>query len=317
MHTSVSPESGELRGLTLEGLRIFVAVVQSGSLRSAADQLQISQPTVGRAISALERHIGAALLERGPRGVRVTREGEILAAGARRVLRAAGDLRHDVRGGHGTEFRLGATATHANVVLAPFLGHWLPDHPNVRVTAVEDGELILARKVRRGDCDVAIVSPPIADDLESLHLDTVGVIAVFPIHHPGAQSGAPVTVEELSDEPLLVNGMKYPSTRLLVRSMEVAGVVPRIVYESGVGRTLASMAEAGLGVAVFGVTASWLGAHVTTRPVVTATGEPLSFDLNVAWSRERESPLCREFAISLATFHRAQRTRTEPANAGS
>ena len=294
------------RELTLESLRIYLAVAQSGSFRSAAARLDIAQPTVGRAVSALERQFGVPLLERGPRGVRITEEGEALADGARRLLRAARALRQDVRGGRGTELRLGATATHANVLLSPCLGQWLPSHPKVRVTAVEDGELILTRKLQRGDCDVAIVTSPIPDDLDSLHLSTVGVVAVFPASHPGARSSEPVTIADLGNEPLLVNGMKYPSTRLLIRSMEVAGIVPRIVYESGVGRTLASMAEAGLGVAVFGSTASWLGVQVATRPVVTATGEPMAFDLHVAWSRERHTPLCKEFAISLATFHRSQ-----------
>lgn len=299
--TSVSPFD-HFRDLTLEGLRVFVAVVQSGSLRSASEQLHLSQPTVGRTVNALEAQLGVALLERGPRGTRVTSEGEMLATSARRLLRAAGDLRRDVRGG-GTELRLGATATSANAFLAPFLAEWLPANPGVRVTAVEDGEQRLSRKVDDGDCDVAIVSTPLPAKLNSLRLATVDVIAVLPASHPGRRSAEPVTTLELAEQPLLVNGMAYPSTRLLVHAMEAAGVVPRIVYESGVGRTLASMAEAGLGVAVFGATADLRGTDACTRRVITDSGERLAFDLHVAWSRHRKDPLPREFAIGLATGH--------------
>src|ERR1043165_6046966 len=60
------------RRLKLRELDILMAVVQTGGMRKAADQLHMSQPAVSRAIADLERTLGVTLLDRGPQGVEPT-----------------------------------------------------------------------------------------------------------------------------------------------------------------------------------------------------------------------------------------------------
>lgn len=64
--------------LDLSQLRVFVAVATSGSLTRGASVLRMQQPTVSRAISALERDLGAPLFERRARGVALTAKGHAL-----------------------------------------------------------------------------------------------------------------------------------------------------------------------------------------------------------------------------------------------
>ena len=61
-----------------DDLRIFGAIAATGSLTAAAAQLRLSQPTVGRRLQALEECLGAALLERTPRGMQLTAKGQAL-----------------------------------------------------------------------------------------------------------------------------------------------------------------------------------------------------------------------------------------------
>ena len=61
-----------------DDLRIFAAIAATGSLTGAAGQLRLSQPTVGRRLQALEECLGAALLERTPRGMQLTAKGQAL-----------------------------------------------------------------------------------------------------------------------------------------------------------------------------------------------------------------------------------------------
>src|SRR4051812_49765138 len=56
-------------------LYVFREVVQRGSLSAAAEALSFTQPAVSRQIAALEREAGAQLLERTPRGIRLTEAG--------------------------------------------------------------------------------------------------------------------------------------------------------------------------------------------------------------------------------------------------
>ena len=62
--------------------RLFFAVAESGSVNRAAMTLGMSQPTLSRRLSDLERHLGAPLFFRTPKGVRLTQEGEELFSSA-------------------------------------------------------------------------------------------------------------------------------------------------------------------------------------------------------------------------------------------
>ena len=63
--------------MKLSSLRDFVTVAERGSLRAAARQLDVSQPTITRSIQELEKDLGVSLFERQAKGVRLTRMGEM------------------------------------------------------------------------------------------------------------------------------------------------------------------------------------------------------------------------------------------------
>src|ERR671938_1306124 len=67
-------------------LHVFRQVVQRGSLSAAAEALSFTQPAVSRQIAALEREAGAQLLERTPRGIRLTEPGRVLPEHAEVIL---------------------------------------------------------------------------------------------------------------------------------------------------------------------------------------------------------------------------------------
>jgi len=85
-----------LRRLKLSDLRLFLAVVQLGGMAKAAAHLNISQSAVSKAIGALERTLGARLLERHPQGVEPTPYGRALLKGGIAVF---DELKHyaDIR----------------------------------------------------------------------------------------------------------------------------------------------------------------------------------------------------------------------------
>ena len=76
-----------------DDLRVFLAVVEAGSLNAAAASLGMSQPTVGRRLSALEERLGAILVERGPAGCVPTKRGRSLLP-ALASMRSAADEAH-------------------------------------------------------------------------------------------------------------------------------------------------------------------------------------------------------------------------------
>jgi DNA-binding transcriptional LysR family regulator len=74
--------------MNLNHLRVFASVAEHGSLTRAARALHVSQPAISKQLGDLEEDIGAQLVDRLPRGVRLTAAGEVLFAHAQRILQA-------------------------------------------------------------------------------------------------------------------------------------------------------------------------------------------------------------------------------------
>jgi DNA-binding transcriptional LysR family regulator len=72
--------------IVLEKLRLFLVILEEGSLRRAADRLRISQSAITRQIQSLELELGGQVLERTSAGVRPTKGGQALAERAKRLL---------------------------------------------------------------------------------------------------------------------------------------------------------------------------------------------------------------------------------------
>ena len=66
--------------MQIKTLRYFVELAKAGSFYAAAKNLLISQQGLSKAISSLEDELGLTLVNRSSRGVRLTREGEVLLA---------------------------------------------------------------------------------------------------------------------------------------------------------------------------------------------------------------------------------------------
>jgi DNA-binding transcriptional LysR family regulator len=72
--------------LSLNQVRTFLEVAQSGSVRLAAERLVVSQPAVSSALAGLQKTVGAPVIERDGRGVRLTPAGKLLATYGRRIF---------------------------------------------------------------------------------------------------------------------------------------------------------------------------------------------------------------------------------------
>lgn len=98
--------------MKLEAIDIFNELIRAGSIRQAAEGLNISPTAVVRQLDKLEHSFGSALVERTPRGIRLTAAGEVLAASSFKVaqeLKMAQQLIDDFKG-----LRRGRVAIHTN-----------------------------------------------------------------------------------------------------------------------------------------------------------------------------------------------------------
>jgi DNA-binding transcriptional LysR family regulator len=122
--------------MTLNQLRSFLAVAESGSVRAAAEDLVVTQAAVSASIAALQKSLGVALVTPDGRGLRLTDAGASYARYARRILglldeagRAAAAAADPERG----ELRIAAVTTAAEQIVPGILGGFRLRHPQTGV----------------------------------------------------------------------------------------------------------------------------------------------------------------------------------------
>lgn len=138
--------------MKLHQLRDFLAVAEHGSLRSASRALGLSQSAISKSIQALERELGAPLLERQRRGATLTAMGQLFLQRARLVTgelqKAREEIDQHLGGVVGTVVVCLSTAPHIGV-LPEVLPQFIRRYPNVRLTVLEALSDVDAEKLLR------------------------------------------------------------------------------------------------------------------------------------------------------------------------
>jgi DNA-binding transcriptional LysR family regulator len=211
----------------------FRAVAHQRSFSRAARALSLTQPSVSNQVAALEREVGARLLLRGPGGLRLTSEGEILLEHADAVagrLELASTQLAAAAQGRQARLRIGALPTALAGFVPAAVARLRHDHPEVRITFDEGTSAELSGRVASGELDLAIAY----EDIRAIQDDPPGVtrhhllqeqfmVALAP-DHPLAR-GSEVRLADLSGEDwtaALTDG-------IIVRACRTAGFEPNLI----------------------------------------------------------------------------------------
>jgi DNA-binding transcriptional LysR family regulator len=128
----------------LQAMAVFARVAELGGLAAAGRALGLSPPAVTRAVAGLEAHLGARLLTRTTRRVRLTEAGSRYLADVRRILLEIAEAEAAAAGSHGTArglLKVTAPTQFGRLHLGPALPAFLDRHPEVEV------ELLLLDRV--------------------------------------------------------------------------------------------------------------------------------------------------------------------------
>ena len=173
----------------LEKLRLFLVVLEEGSLRRAADRLRISQSAITRQMQSLELDLGGRVLERTSVGVRPTNGGYALAERAKTLLSdhdsTMAEVRRLVRG-ESERLRIGYIASAVQEYLGPALAVLRRAYPRLKVKMLDQtpGEMIIA--LRQGKIDLGLTLHGIdllSRDFYARKLATVRSLVALPVSH--------------------------------------------------------------------------------------------------------------------------------------
>ncbi len=242
---------------TLAHLRAFCAVVEQGGFGAAADALDSSQPAVSLHVRALERHYGIPLLQRLPRGVRLTEAGQVVYTRATAMLRGLRAMDAEVatlRGLGGGQLALGASTTVANYVLPGIIGAFKTRHPALLITLLEvENTAIIASHVATHRLALGFIEgpapPAAAATLQMAPFRDADLVLVVP--GTGVLSGhTAVTLEELAHLPFLMREPGSGTREVLEQALREAGATVQVSLELGHTEAIKTAVALGLGVSI-------------------------------------------------------------------
>lgn len=246
--------------LDVSSLRMLRAIADAGTITGAAAALGVGQPAVSQHVRRLERRLGTALLDRSGRSVRLTEAGEALARHGATVgaaLRAASAEVSALTGLRAGRVRLVAFPSSSATLVPRALVALRASHPGLSVTLDEAEPPEALRKIRSGECDVALAFdyPGVGlgrgeDDLDGLvtrHLLDEPTLVALPTDHPAA-AGDALALADLADERWIAG---CPRCRgHLLTAAATCGFEPEIAYATDDYVAVLALVAAGLGVAL-------------------------------------------------------------------
>jgi LysR family hydrogen peroxide-inducible transcriptional activator len=172
--------------LDFQSLEQFVVLARTKNFTRAAEELNLSQSALSRAVQKLEDQLGQPLCERKPREVVLTDLGELLLERAKKILKLVEDTFSEVaEASRRGRVRLGAIPTIAPYFLPRLLGRFAEKHPDISVVVHEDTTEALIKNCSHGEVDLAIVALPIiSKQLEVEPLFSEELLLVLPAGHP-------------------------------------------------------------------------------------------------------------------------------------
>lgn len=292
-----------LRGMELRHLRSFVTVADEGTITAAARRLHIAQPSLSQQLHQLERHLGARLLDRSQRPLRLTAAGERFLAEARAVLdqldAAARAARSAGRGEVG-ELRVGFTFGGLHEVLAPLLRRHRDRWPDVDLLPVQLAAAEQLHALRHGRVDVVVSR--VTEDVRDPHLATrlirtEHLCTILPRDHPAAGSPA-VDLRTLATTPLVMfpRAIEPLVFDRYLAACAAAGFSPRIAREVTDAQTQALLIAAGVGV---GLTGDGLSLRFPGLAYVAVSPPTPLTQIVAVWSAARTPLLVQRFLDAL------------------
>lgn len=128
----------------LHAIEAFIKIVEAGSITAAADALDVSQPSMVRTLAALERDLGARLLNRTTRRMSLTDEGRDYYERSRQIVAAVDDAQQSLSARRATprgRLRIASSVSFGRTFVAPVVNEFLAEHPEMNI------ELLLLDRV--------------------------------------------------------------------------------------------------------------------------------------------------------------------------
>ncbi|MFG2181824.1 LysR family transcriptional regulator [Streptomyces abikoensis] len=271
----------------LGALELLLAVARLGSLGRAARELGITQPAASGRVRAMERLLGVALVERSPRGSRLTDAGVLVTDWARKVVEAAEALdagAQALRGRRDSRLRVAASMTIAEYLLPGWLIALRTERPGTAVSLSTGNSAAVAERLSAGQADLGFVEGlDVPAGLDGAVVGRDRLVVVTAPGHPWARRRAPLDPAELAATPLILRERGSGTRQVLDAALAAHGGLAEPLLELASTTAAKAAAVSGAGPSVLSELA--IGEELAARRLVEIPVRDLSLSraLRAVW----------------------------------
>jgi DNA-binding transcriptional LysR family regulator len=287
--------------VNLEELHWFVVLAETQHVTDAAAELQVSQPTLSRALARFEREAGTPLFDRVNRRLRLNAYGQIMLEHARRSIAEMQIARERIsalRDPDTGRVRLAFLHSLASWYVPEQLRRFRETAPAIGFDLFQGPAHEITQRVLDGQVDIAITAPrPESSDFGWRRLYVDQLCLAVPHGHRLADR-ARVRLSAAAGEPFVALAEQAGLRQLTDQLLAEDNVKPEIVFEATEIPTVEGLVAAGFGVAVIPVPRDGGKVKTVHVPISNAGAKR---EVGLAWDKARDlSPPAKRFAAFLS-----------------
>lgn len=293
--------------MDVRDLQVFLSVAKHLNYTRAAEEVNLSQPSVSVRMRQLERDLGSKLFEQLGKKVALTVAGELLIPYATRIISAMEDIRHAVGELQGLErgsLRIGASTTPGMYLVPQTIAHFKQRYPRIEVhLAVKDTRQI-EEGIIQNEFDFGFVGGHLAgNEVDVFPWLTDQIVLVVAPTHPLARKKS-VKSHDLKRERFILREPGSATRATILSHLQRSNLTVETVMELENPESVKKAVQSGLGIAFISMFAVETELKAKSLVAVRVRGLDIRRELKIAHRKEKHlGPAAKAF-IEMARGHR-------------
>ena len=287
-------------------LQVFVKVVEKGNFSKAAEELHMTQPAVSQYIKVLEESVGARLLERSNKYVRLNKAGEIVYHHAKEIVALYSKMQYlvdDLTNNASGPIAIGASYTFGEYILPHIIARLQAHYPLISPSIQIHNTKEIIDLVQTHQLDIGIVEGHIHEKIPNVEIvsEDKMVIVTSP-QHPLLRVNNERILEELEQETWILREKGSGTREAADHLFQQFNFTPQKIMEFGSTQVIKESVEAGLGISLLSQWAIKKELMYGVLGIVAVKGLPFKRNFSILTHSPYQTKALQQFIETLREY---------------
>ena len=289
--------------MDVRDLQIFLSVAKHLNYTRAAEEVNLSQPSVSVRMRELERDLGTKLFEQLGKKIALTEAGELLVPYAGRVIAAMTDARDAIDQLQGLErgsLRIGASTTPGMYLVPRDIAHFKRRYPRIDVHLTVKDTRQIEEGVIRNEFDFGFVGGHLAgDEVDVLPWMTDHLVLVVPSNHHLSRKKS-VKIADLRKEMFILRETGSATRAAVAHQLKKADLEVETVMEMENPESVKKAVQSGLGIAFISKFAVETELKAKSLVAIRVNGLDINRELKIVYRKDKHLGRAAQAFIDMA-----------------